>query len=475
MLGIYVLGRRWLTARAAVFAAIIWGTSLMVIDWGRQSRMDMMMASLTLYGIVLADLASTQDRGWRRTWIWCGASAVIGAAILSKGPVPIFFFLGTVVLLWRARHRRWFPPVGLLLIFLGIISAFVASWAISAEIAHPGHLKQLLGYQFGEGLKQHPKRLTLPVDQLLTRTMPWGFFAVASAYWAIGRFKRSGYGSYLIPVVMPIAGLVVMTVVPNKRPHYLLPLLPMWALFLGGGIDEALVPRGENGGKGRRGGGGIPGWAFYWPLRIALMMMLAAMGALLVYWVGHAHERKVAGEIVLAVTLVVAGLGTAAAWRKEVMRAVVMLFVLCSVLAVAAYPVMSRGMFEPEKDSVATWKVMEVIPRGVPVADYKVKSEYLLFKLNRPCVFLREPAELRSFLQGAGPRYLILPADDAEEVMSLTSRPVRRVATCEFKHFKVTVLEVGTAESAAVEEGFSRGIRVPLLWRSVRDEVSSVC
>jgi len=86
MVGIYILGRRWLAGSAAMFAAAIWATSWLVIEWGRFSQMDMMMACLVLYATVLADVAASRPRGWRRTLSWCGACGVIGAATLWKGP-----------------------------------------------------------------------------------------------------------------------------------------------------------------------------------------------------------------------------------------------------------------------------------------------------------------------------------------------------------------------------------------------------
>lgn len=58
MLVVYLLGRRRLTARAGVIAAGIWATSWMAIEWGRASRMDMMMAFLVLCGALLADIAA---------------------------------------------------------------------------------------------------------------------------------------------------------------------------------------------------------------------------------------------------------------------------------------------------------------------------------------------------------------------------------------------------------------------------------
>jgi 4-amino-4-deoxy-L-arabinose transferase-like glycosyltransferase len=58
LVAVYVLGRRWFSVRAALFAAVIWGTSPLVLVWARCCRADMMMACLLLYAGLLADLAA---------------------------------------------------------------------------------------------------------------------------------------------------------------------------------------------------------------------------------------------------------------------------------------------------------------------------------------------------------------------------------------------------------------------------------
>jgi len=104
LLGVYLLGRRWFSARAGMFAAGIWGTSWLVVEWGRFSRMDIMLAALILYGIVFADLAATAQRRWVAMVIMGVAGIVTGAATLSKGP----FALGFVVVAVHAwDHRLW--------------------------------------------------------------------------------------------------------------------------------------------------------------------------------------------------------------------------------------------------------------------------------------------------------------------------------------------------------------------------------
>lgn len=443
MLGIYALGRRWFTARAGMFAATLWVTFWLVIEWGRLSRMDMMMACLILYAILLADVAATTPAGWRRMALWCGACVVIALAILSKGPVSLFFFLLGLVALWRARHGRWIPPLRFPLIGLGVIAVVVAVWAASAELGHLGHLKELLHYQFGVGLVEHPKRILLYVDQLLIRTAPWGLFAIGAGYAAIVRLRRNGYDRTLIPALVLAASLILMTVLPNKGAHYLLPLLPMWALFLGGFLDQQAGFRRTDADEPQPRAADVPDWAFHWPLTILLTVMLPALVALFVYWARYATGRRWSGTLLLGAAIVLTAGGAVAAWRRRTAGAVAILFMTMALLAVAVYPVLLVQLYRPAEDNVAIGEVAELIPPGAPVAEYEVRNEYLCFKLNRPLVFTETPEDVRAFMAGIGRRYLVVHADHAEQVMGLTSRPVRRIGSWEAGKFKTTVLEVG--------------------------------
>ena len=349
MLCTYVLGARWLSARAGFLAGLIWTTSWLVMEWGRFSRPDMMLAALILTAIVLTDSAAAAGPGWRRVAFWCGACAVLSAATLSKGPQSLFYWGVATAALWPARAERRLPPLWLVPIGLAIIAAPVTAWLLEAEHVHPGHFRDLTGYQFGKGLVEHPKRIVFYFDQIMVRTMPWGFFVVGAVYWLVRRVRRSGYDSAAVPGVVLAACLIALTILTNKGAHYMLPVLPMWALLLGMFLDRALDCRRKAGPEAPAAPEQLPPWAFEWPLAVSLAA-LALLATWAAFYFGPRVNYGWEGVIVFLAT--VAGLGAAglmALLRKRAVKAFVILCVALALIGAAINPV--KSVYGPQEPS----------------------------------------------------------------------------------------------------------------------------
>jgi peptidoglycan/LPS O-acetylase OafA/YrhL len=267
-------------------------------------------------------------------------------------------------------------------------------------------------------------------DQILIRTAPWGLFAFGAVYSAVRRFRRRGYDATLVPVLALAVCLAVMTIVPNKREHYMLPILPMWALFLAGFMDQA-IPRARDAATAQAGGPTLeddpaPAWAFDWPLKLALIFLVVAMGAAIAFWPSHARSGTAFGVLFLAVVGALAAYGVTAAWRRRTKRAVTVLFAVTSILAVGALPIVCRFYTHP-CPLAPVIKIGHSIPPGLPVAEYGVKEPVLFLKLNRHVTFAADIDKAREFLQEPGRRYLITKPEHASALADLPGRTVSDV------------------------------------------------
>jgi 4-amino-4-deoxy-L-arabinose transferase-like glycosyltransferase len=422
ILAVYALGRRWYNPRAGLWAAVIWSTSWLVVEWGRLARMDMMMAGLILFGILLADVAVTATRQRARALLWCGASILIAAAVLSKGAQALFFFVVPFVLMWRARRGRWVVPGEHWAALLVIVAALAVGWGLVAEHRQPGQIKALLGYQSGEGLVEHPARPWLYADQLLLRTAPWSLFCVGAIYWLIRRLRRSGLDLAVVPFLAFAVCVIVMTFIPNKREHYLLPILPLWSLFLAGFLDSAASERqapSQEGGAASA----IPRWAFELPLYVCLSMFALVAPAGAIWWLLSKHAGKAAGVATAIVVCAAAAAGICFALRRAKTRAVGMLMVAAIVLAVSAVPVVERFIPRPAPEIEMSAQIAAAIPPGASIAEYGIGDEYLFFKLNRDVTFIHEKEELAEHLKKPGSLYLIVAKARLAEVQKMLSRP----------------------------------------------------
>jgi len=473
MLGIYFLGRRWLSARAGACAALIWGTSWLVVEWGRFCQMDVMMTCLILYTVLLADVAAAQERqgqpcegsykpsqgfthqgrpeqrriGGRTFAAWLGACVLAAAATMSKGPPALLYFFVGAACAWRARRGRWLPNISLLLFAAVLTAAAWAAWLLPAEAEHPGHMRALLHYQAGEGPTEHRARITLYADQLLLRTAPWGIFALGASWWTVRRVRRTGYDSAAAPAFFLLVCLAIMTLVPNKREHYLLPVLPMWSLFIGGFLDRTLALR--EGAEEAREGEYAPKWLFEWPLRLCLALFLAAAVALAGFWGAFTGRDLAAGILLCAAVAGLAAYGLGVGWRARSGRSLAMLFSICFLVMATAYPLTLEVFNPPMRDLVELRRAALAIPPEAQGADLDARSPYLCFKLNRPLTYVKDAQEACRFLDGAGRRFLLLSSAAAGEVKGMTARPVREAGPYEIgAKSPMIVLEVGEAGSS---------------------------
>lgn len=430
MVGIYLLGRRWLSARAGLLAVVIWATSFVVAVWARCCRTDMLMTCLLLFAVVLADGAATAASRGRRAGLWLAACALAGLAALSKGPHPLLFFAFAAVLLWRARRGRWGPPVPLIVLALGVFAALIGGWALAAERAHPGYLALLTGHQLGEGLSQHAEPPYYYFVHVLLQTAPWGLFAAGAGWWTVRRWCRRGLDAAAVAPLVFAALLVLHTLVTNKRIHYMLPALPWWALWLGGFMAEAARPP-----AGRE---TVEGWppagAFQWPLLLILLVLTVAGLAGPFAWM---KRVKVGVGVAAAVCVPLAALaawGVAALARGRAARALALLCAAAALISVAWFPLWIRYAARPSKDVLAANELVRAVAAGVPLAAYGLQDEHLYFKLNRAVLFARDPGELRAFLALPGPRCLITRADLASEARGLSARPLRQLLAWETQY-----------------------------------------
>lgn len=443
--GVYLLGRRWFDPRAGWFAASIWITSSLVIEWSRMCRMDMMMACLILYGIIVADVAAAAETSRRRRIAWYGASALIGLATLAKGPHAILFFAVAAIAIWRVRRSRWAPDWSLVVVGGFITLAIALLWAVAAELTHPGQLKALLGYEFGEALIEHDKRWYLYLDQLLIRTMPWSVLGIGAVWWAVSHIRRRSCDFVSAVGLVLAVCLLGMTIVKNKREHYLLPILPLWSVLIGAFLDRALAVRRE---QGRRETERIPPWAFEWVLTAVLAGSALAMVVAVRYWTRLAQGGIALGAAILISAGSIAAAGAVAVVLRRLELAATALFVSVLLVAATGWPMYVRYYARPDPSILAMQQIARAIPPGVPVAAYKMPNEYLYVKLNRPVLFAQTVQAVESFLAEPGPRYLIVRTKTPEELAKIASGRLQKVGEWRFSRRIVTVFVASPATGA---------------------------
>jgi 4-amino-4-deoxy-L-arabinose transferase-like glycosyltransferase len=169
---------------------------------------------------------------------WGLLGIAIGGGVLTKGPVILLHLLPLALLApWWNRTlgtplcwRKWYGGVALAIL---IGAALALIWAIPAGLAGGEAYQKaiFLGQTSGRVVNSFAHRLPwwwyLPLTPLLL--LPWPLF---KPFWqAVIKLNNQDFGlrfclSWIIPV------FIAFSLVSGKRIHYLLPLLPAFALLL---------------------------------------------------------------------------------------------------------------------------------------------------------------------------------------------------------------------------------------------------
>jgi hypothetical protein len=230
ILAIYGIGLVLLDRRTALVGAVallgVPGYSLLA----REALPDMIMCTGILFSCLCLSLGMRTPKPFIRILCLAAAGFGAGVGVLAKGPfgflLPVFF--AVLVPFGRAEWKR--PRLGWLAFGVGLLVA-VGIWGVPAYLRDHGvYLRQVI---FQPDLSLTVKDKTKPFYTYLVvgfvSALPLSIFLPIT----ITDLRRHGY-SPLLAVAAVI--LVVLTCVPKKRDHYLLPMYPFLTLAIAASI-----------------------------------------------------------------------------------------------------------------------------------------------------------------------------------------------------------------------------------------------
>lgn len=221
--------------RTAWLATLVLGSSLLIITSGREGQWDIFSNSFMVGTLWLL------TRGWNsqgRGYGWFGAAGVaLGACILSKGPVAPYAMLLPYVGCYLSRlnparagvRQHWEGTLLAVVVGLAIglsWPAYVFSHVPAAVLA----VARVETTSWGERHVQPPwYYLNFPVFSGI-----WTVVALAALWVPYARRRAGSYVPYALGLGWLLASLVLLSLVPEKKERYMLPLLPPLALLIAG-------------------------------------------------------------------------------------------------------------------------------------------------------------------------------------------------------------------------------------------------
>ncbi|HEY9642162.1 MAG TPA: glycosyltransferase family 39 protein [Coleofasciculaceae cyanobacterium] len=296
---LYAVGREVFHRRsAAVFAALIYLTSLPVVRNGRLAMLD----GAVLCFLLLMMLGTVRSRRDYRYTLLIGLS--FGAICLSKG-VMVGILLGAIVLLFLAWDTPRLLKLPYLWLGLGLGAVPVGLW-YGAQWLHYGQL--FVGNNL---VDQSLQRIWTDVEnhggapwfylvELLKYGVPWILFLPLGVRLA---WQNRPLSWAKLAIVWSGLYLVAISLMSTKLPWYSLPLYPPLALLTGAAVAE-LWQQGQHIGVKQF---PAPQYARIWPGLFALIAVAGWAGFVYFGWWSvpvQADVQLVLGAIGLTMTAV---------------------------------------------------------------------------------------------------------------------------------------------------------------------------
>jgi len=227
--GLLLLDRK--TALVGAFALLgMPGYSLMA----RQARPDMILCFSVIVSCLFLCMGMRKHKGLSRSLFFIIAGLLAGLGVITKGPFGVLFPVFFAILVPFLRQDLKRPRFGWIGFGIGVVTA-VAIWAIPAYLRDGGEYLRRVIFQpdldVSKGGNGGPFYY---VWMVLLLALPLSLFLPV----AIVDLRRRGYSAMLA-----VAGaiFIVISCIPQKRRHYLLPLYPFLAL----GIAASIVRHSE--------------------------------------------------------------------------------------------------------------------------------------------------------------------------------------------------------------------------------------
>ena len=350
---------------------------------------------------------------------YAGIAFFVGLAQLAKGPVGLVIpLLSIAFALWFMRMERLpkgFQPKRIWWALVASVVVFLV-WAIPANNATHGEYA-------ARGLGHHVvDRVSGPLEghgggyflwlPLYVPVVVVGFLSAAMLLPGACRalFEESAWNTksrgVLIGWTLPC--FLLMTFVPTKLPHYVLPIFPGVALACAALVGAAERDELSDSERAWLGSGT---WIF-----AAVALLVAAAGVLAPYQLGidALSTPSIVVTVLIGITTLTAmRLHRRGKFRRAAWVVVVGLAATWAAAVVLVMPIVERTKLSPAIASA----IHSHVPRSVPVARWKYSEPSLDFLLGRaPIRDFDDEAKFREWAAESTPAVLVIPRDKLESL-----------------------------------------------------------
>ena len=377
--------------RISTLSTAVLGTSYLYIFMVRRGTWDIhAIAYMTAMIWALDVLLKSQKF---RPWLCLLAGVLFGLSFLSKGPVAFyalllpFFFSELVVNGVKKMGRQWQK----LLLITGCGVIISVSWYLVVMIMHPEAMAAMFSQETAAWTGRHIRVWWYYLPQVPAMLGLWTIPAVLVCIPIFARSRLQDSIPYKQLLLWTLGIVVLLSIIPEKKVRYLLPVIIPLSMLVGGYLDYCLK-RGFSFSGSRR--------IFQLYLVLGVVITLAAIG--IIWGAGEIRSSSFVNNscevfMVACYVLLATALCITYVYRKPTLLLGCVLGLVAFVLVTTPPHIKTllpkRGILPIQDVRSIVGKTVETV---YSFTSLKLQTQWILGKPSTRIV----PADLRSFSSG---------------------------------------------------------------------------
>ena len=223
--------------RVSVLSTAVLSTSYMFAFMAHRGTWDIhAVAFMTAMLWVVAELLNGQQF---RPWLCLVAGCMFGFSFLSKGPVAFYALLLPYCFAECATHgiARFRENRKNILLLTAIGIAISASWYVVIWLAHPVALLNMISQESSAWGNRHIQPFWFYLVQFPFMLGIWGIFATITLFPNYAAKRLAPIIPYKNVLLWTLAIVVLLSLIPEKKDRYLLPVVIPLSILVGGYLE----------------------------------------------------------------------------------------------------------------------------------------------------------------------------------------------------------------------------------------------
>ena len=211
-------------ARQSLVATLILATSFYIIFSGRNGQWDIFAHAFMLFAIYQLFLAFESERPAWGHWLWSGL--FLGLSFMSKGPISMFALLLPFLIAYGIafRFKRFGNKLLPLVIALVLFAVTGLTWGIYIYYSDTSSAEYIADKETLAWANRSVKPF-YHYWSFFTQSGIWTFFAFIGLLYPFMVKRVSDRKHYVFSMLWTLVSVVLLSLVPEKKERYLLPVL----------------------------------------------------------------------------------------------------------------------------------------------------------------------------------------------------------------------------------------------------------